>query len=269
MTDTLTQIRAAARDVVPDLVALLRSVPNADTVAVGTWTIGDVAAHLSHCLRVDTDAIAGKPLPDAVVTRSGIAEATANLLAEDGERDPAALADRISALATEFDDVASRSTSATVDWLEGTRLAPSAVAGHLLNELLVHGRDIADAVGRPWPIRRHHALLALDEGAFPLVAALSSTAFVNQEKAGSFRARVELRPRGGRRTVMVFDHGSLTLEAGGARDVDARVSVEAEAFLLLALGRQGMGKPILSGKLVAWGRRPWKLLRVLTVLGLP
>jgi hypothetical protein len=62
------------------------------------------------------------------VTKAGIAEATAKLLAEDSERGPAALADRIGTLAGEFDDVASRSQSATVEWLQGTRLPVSAVA---------------------------------------------------------------------------------------------------------------------------------------------
>lgn len=146
----------------PRLVALVRSVPNPNSASVGTWTVGDVAAHLSHGFRADTDAIAGRPVPEAIVTKAGIAEATAKILAEDSERDPAVLADRMSALATEFDDVASRSRSATVDWLQGTRLPPSAVACHLLNECLVHGHDIAKATGRPWPIQRHHALLAIE-----------------------------------------------------------------------------------------------------------
>ena len=203
------------------------------------------------------------------MTKAGIAEATAKLLAEDDERAPVVLADRIATLADEFDAVASRSQSATVDWLQGTRLPPSAVAGHLLNECLVHGHDIAKATGRPWPIRRHHALLAIDGFLLPLLAALPPTAFLNQEKAESFRARIELRPRGGRRTLMVFDGGSLTLDAAGTPDVDAHISADPAAFLLVFIGRQKIWKPLLGGKLAAWGPRPWKLIRVLTVMSPP
>ncbi|WP_284740349.1 maleylpyruvate isomerase N-terminal domain-containing protein [Amycolatopsis sp. RTGN1] len=163
----------------------MRSIPDADSVSVGTWTVSDVAAHLSHVFRFDTDAIAGRPVPEAVVTAAGMAEVNAKLLAEDGERDPAALADRIGALATEFDDVVSRSGAVTVDWLQGVRLPPSTVACHLLVECLMHGHDIARAAGRPWPVRRRHALLAVEGGVLPLIAALPPTAFVNQEKAGS------------------------------------------------------------------------------------
>jgi hypothetical protein len=265
----MAQARAALRDAVPSLVALVRSAPDANAASVGTWTVGDVAAHLSHVFRVDTDAIAGRPVPEAIVTKAGIAQATARLLAEDGERDPVVLADRIGILANEFDDVASRSQSATVEWLQGTRLPPSAVACHLLEECLVHGHDIAQATGRPWPIRRHHALLAVEGGVLPLIAALPPTAFLNQEKAGSFRARIELCLRGGRRTLMVFDGGSLTLDAADARDVDAHISADPPTLMLVLIGRQGIWKPLLEGKLAPWGRRPWKLTRMLTMMSPP
>jgi hypothetical protein len=41
--DTLVQARAALRDVVPNLVTLVSSIPDANSASVGTWTVGDVA----------------------------------------------------------------------------------------------------------------------------------------------------------------------------------------------------------------------------------
>jgi uncharacterized protein (TIGR03083 family) len=257
------------RDIVPSLITLVRSVPDANSTSVGTWTVGDVAAHLSHVFRFDTAAIARKPVPQATVTSAGMAEANATMLAEDSERDPAVLADRISTLADEFDDAAARSRTATVEWLQAIRLPPSAVACHLLEECLIHGHDIARAAGRPWPIQRHHALLAIEGAVLPLIAALRPTAFVNQEKAGSFRARFDLRLRGGGRTVMTFDRGSLTLESEDARDVDAHISADPAALMLVFIGREAIGKPLLGGKLTAWGRRPWKLAHMLTAINPP
>jgi hypothetical protein len=267
--DVLAQARAALRDVVSSLVTLVRSVPDANSVSVGTWTVGDVAAHLSHVFRFDTDAVAGRQVPEAIVTAVGMAEVNAKMLAEDGEREPAVLADRIGALAHEFDDVVSRSRAGAVEWLQGVRLPPSAVACHLLEECLIHGHDIASVTGRPWSIQRHHALLAVEGAVLPLIAALPPTAFVNQENAGSFRARFELRLRGGGRTVMAFDRGSLTLDTAGARDIDAHISADPSALMLVFIGRQGIGKPLLGGKLAAWGPRPWKLARMLTVIDPP
>jgi hypothetical protein len=267
--DTLAQARAALRDIVPSLITLVRSIPDADSASVGTWTVGDVAAHLSHVFRFDTDAVAGRPVPEAIVTTAGMAEVNAKMLAADGERNPAVLADRIGTLANEFDDVASRSRAATVDWLQGARLPPSAVACHLLEECLIHGHDIAKVTGRPWPIQRHHALLAVEGAALPLIASLPPTAFLNQEKAGSFRASFELRLRGGGRTLLVFDRGSLRIGAGCARDVDAHISADPHALMLVFIGRQGIRRPLLGGKLTAWGRRPWKVARMLTVISPP
>ncbi|WP_433432307.1 maleylpyruvate isomerase N-terminal domain-containing protein [Nonomuraea sp. CA-141351] len=265
----MTQARAALRDVVPSLVELVRSVPDANADSVGTWTVSDVAAHLAHVFRFDTDAVGGRPVPEATVTTAGMAEANAKMLARDGERDPVVLADRIGTLANEFDDIASRSRAATVNWLQGARLPPSAVACHLLEECLIHGHDIAVATGRSWPIQRHHALLAVEGGVLPLIASLPPTALLDQEKARSFRARFDLRLRGGSRMLMVFDRGSLTLDAGSARDVDAHLSADPAALMLVFIGRQGIGKPLLEGKLAAWGRRPWKLARMLTVISPP
>ncbi|MFD8379621.1 maleylpyruvate isomerase N-terminal domain-containing protein [Streptomyces sp. NPDC059679] len=267
--DAMAQARAALRDVVPRLVALVRSAPDANAASVGTWTVGDVAAHLSHVFHFDTNAVAGRPILEAMVTKTGMAGVNAKMLAEDGERDPAVLADRIDMLANEFDDVASRARAATVTWLQGVGLPPSAVACHLLEECLIHGHDIAKATGRPWSIQRDHALLAVEGAVLPLIGALPPTAFLNQEKAGSFRARFELRLRGGERATMNFDRGSLTLDAGCARDVDAHISADPSALMLVFIGRQGIWKPLLEGKLTAWGRRPWELARMLTVISPP
>jgi hypothetical protein len=68
---------------------------------------------------------------------------------------------------------------------------------------------------------------------------------------------------------MVFDRGSLTLGTGRARDVDAHISADPPALMLILIGRQGMVKPLLEGKLTAWGPRPWKLTRMLTAMSLP
>ena len=299
----LTPVRTALREVVPGLVALVRNLGEADPVSVGTWTTSEVAAHLSHVFRFDIDAIAGNPVPDATVTAAGMAEVNAKLLADDGERDPAALADRLSALAAEFDEVASRSPADTaefdnvasraddnvasragtaefddvgsrsradtVEWLQGLRLPPSVVAAHLLEECLIHGHDLASATGRPWPIQRDHALLAVEGGVLPLITALPPTAFVDQEKAGYFRARFEVRLRGGGRTTMVFDRGSLTLDENYSGAVDACLSADPAALMLVFIGRQNIGKPLLAGKLAAWGPRPWKLARLLTAISPP
>ena len=265
----MDQARAALREVVPRLADLVRSVRDPGVPSIGTWTAGDVAAHLSHVFRLDTDAVAGRPLPAVTVTTAGMAEFNTAKLAEDDERDPAALAARIGTLADEFDEIAARSQPPEVGWLQGIRLPPSAVACHLLEECLTHGHDIAAATGSPWRIRRHHALLAVEGGALPLIAALPPDAFLDKEKARGFRAGIDMRLRGGSRKTLVFDHGSLTVAEPGAHDVDAHLSADPATLMLVFIGRLGIAKPVLAGKLVAWGRRPWKLATMLTAISPP
>jgi uncharacterized protein (TIGR03083 family) len=261
MTDP---VKAAVREVVPQLVSLLQNVPDAEATAVGTWTVGDVAAHLSHAFRFDIDALAGKPVPEAVVTTAGMADVNAKLLADDDVRDPVALADRILSLAKELDDVP---TATSVEWLQGIQLPPSVVAAHLLEECLIHGYDIAKATGRTWEIRRDHAVLAIESGVLPLIAAMPSTAFVDQRRGASFRARIEISLRGGGRTLLVFDEGSLTF--GTAGDIDAHLWADPAALMLVFIGREPLWKPVIAGKLIAAGRRPWKLAQMLTAISPP
>lgn len=267
--DMLAEARAAVGEVVPPLARLVRNISDPNAPAVGTWSAGEVAAHLTHVLAGDGDAIAGRPLPSVSVTRADIAELTAQFLDDDPERDPTVLADRIEELGREFDAVAAASRAASVDWLGGAVLPPSAVACHLLEECLVHGHDIATATGQRWPIQRRHALLAIEGGALQIIAALPPSAFINQRKAGSFRARVEVRLRGGGRNRLVIEDGSQTIVPGGGRDVDAHISADPAAFLLVLMGRAARWKPLVTGKVAVWGRRPWKLVRMFDVLSGP
>src|SRR5204862_7165722 len=120
------------------------------------------AARVSRVCGADPAALAGRPMPTAPVSTASGAEPTATMLADDGERDPVTLADRIGDMAGVFDEVAAGCRADTVIWLGGALLAPSAVACHLLEECLVHGHDIARASGRPWPIQSRHARLAIE-----------------------------------------------------------------------------------------------------------
>jgi len=265
----MAEARAALHEVVSGFVRLVRAIPDPNVPSIGSWRVGDVAAHLSHALRVDTDAVAERPLPPATVTKAGMDELTEMMLSEDSERSPTVIADNIDELFREFDEVASRSQATTVDWLQGARIPPSAVACHLLEECLVHGHDIATATNQPWVIERHHALLAIECFALPLIQALPPTALLNPDRAQSLCAQIDMRLRGGVRTHMALNNGSLTFDSDAVSNVDVHVSADPAAFLLMFMGRQGMWKPLVTGKAMAWGRRPWQLVRALGVLAPP
>lgn len=263
------QAREALHEVVPRLVDLIRSIHDPDVPAIGSWTIAEVTAHVSHAVTFDRDALVGEPLPEATVTGAGMTTLNERLLRDDPVRDTRLLAERIDALAGEFDTAVASSDDRPVTWLGGISMAPSAVACHLLEECLMHGHDIAAAVGRRWPIERRHAVLAVEGGVFPIISALPPTAFVDPNKAGALRTTVELRIRGGGRTFMCLEDGELRLRSAAVGPVDAHLSADPTALMLTFLGRQGIARAISQGRLAAWGRRPWWLPRLLAATNPP
>jgi len=74
--------------------------------------------------------------------------------------------------------------------------------------------------------------------------------------------------RGGVRRVLAIDDGRLTVTVDDA-PVDCHVSAEPVALLLIAYGRRRQWIPILTGKVDAWGRKPWLGPRLVRYLVTP
>jgi hypothetical protein len=263
----LTDARTAIAAITPSFVRLVRESAH-DGPAVGHWGTGDVACHVSHVITADTAALAGQPPPTTKLTPAAVAVLTDAMLADDPERDVGVLADRIEALLADFLAVSDAPASEEVTWLGDIRLPASAVACHLLEELLVHGFDMATATNGAWTIAPAHAALAIVGAAAPIVTAAGPTAFVDPERAQGFRARFDVRLRGHQRFTFVFDDG-MTIEDDTSEPVDAHVSADPVAMLLLMLGRVSAARAILGGKITGWGWRPWRLRRMLTVMTPP
>jgi hypothetical protein len=197
--------------------------------------------------------------------------ATSAGVRSDPERDLAVLADRIESRAKEY--LASCAGAAAHEmraWLvEGVRLPLPVFTGHLLNETIVHGYDIARAGGRKWSIERGHAAMVVESFLFPAIQALGPRTMVNQEAAAGLRATYEVRIRGGGRHVFAFDDGTLTVGAPGSGRVDCHLSADPGALLLVAWGRRSQWAAIASGQLTAWGRKPWLGPRLRTLMRNP
>ena len=129
-----------------------------------------------------------------------------------------------------------------------------------LGELLVHGLDLGRATGTAWEIEPVDARLVLGNigDLLPLL--------VDPVTAGQLTATIEVRLRGSGPAeppiVLVFTDGRLSVGPGPAPRADVRISAEPVAFLLISYGRLGQWRPILTGRVLAWGRRPWIALRL-------
>ena len=253
---------AAIQDVLAKFTGLLRCNPGVTATAVGSWTLPDVACHVSHVIERDTDALTGRPLPDVELSPDAVAAWTNSMLEDDPERDLTRLADRIDALGATFLGLQADPPSDAVTWIGGIQLPPYAVACHLLEELLVHGYDAAQAARTRWRIAPAHAALAIVGAGVPIMSA-SPASWVKPSYDPRVRARVEFRLRDHERLALELDHG-LHVELPPARSrADAYLSADPAGLLLVLFGRQSKLGVVVRGKVLAWGRRPQALFTLL------
>jgi hypothetical protein len=249
---------SAVLAVLARLSALLRSHPMASAQAIGSWTVPEVACHVSHVIATDTDALSGGELPSIELSPADVAVMTDARLAADPERDLVALADRLDALGATFLELRAHRPAGPVAWVGGTKLPPSAVVCHLLEELLVHGYDVARAVRTSWRMEPAHAALAITGGALPIIAA-SPQSWIRPGTGPHTRARVDIRLRGFERFVLDARAEGLFVEMPAGPGADVHLSAAPVELLLVMLGRLTPWRAALAGKVFGWGRRPLAL----------
>jgi hypothetical protein len=271
--------RDALRETLPRFSALLRSVGDPDAPAVGTWSIAETAAHVREVSVLNsTWATAGTPPPEfqrvyeraATVAIDQVSELNALSLASAHERDVHALTslieervDRMLYLTAEADG------NERVSWLGGLKLPLIAVLGHTLSELLVHGGDIARAEGRAFPITAAQATLIFEGFLFPLLTAADAAGFGGERSDLMRPVCCELRLRGCERVLLVADQSRVVIEEPGARPADVHIAADPAVMWLLMFNRIRPLGPALRGQLRVWGRRPWRLRRLMQLLQTP
>jgi uncharacterized protein (TIGR03083 family) len=268
---SLEAARHAVAELTPKLTHLLRSVSDPAAPAVGTWTAGDVAAHLAHVVGLDLEAVRGPGAETALEAQSVAAprairelkHMTAALLDRDPVRDPTVQAARVEAGIAALLDACDEGDR-VVPWLLGITLPRSAVCSHQVYEMLLHGSDIARGAGLEWTISPDLARLAIEGFVLAAIGGLGAS-----DPRHEPLASCEIRLRGGGRFVL-----ALT-EAGPAvfppRDrVDLRMSADPVAMLIGISGRGGSRLArVLSGRIVAWGPHPLRGLRVFDAIKAP
>lgn len=169
------------------------------------------------------------------------------------ETGPHALADLIE---REFELLTAHLTESDGQWLYGVHVAPSKLFGLAINELILHGRDLAAISGATPPTYESFEALAAAD-------ALMSTAgsFVDKEKA---RAQPDgiyhVRFRGGKDYTWTKKDDTLRITEGKPAKADAHLVTDPATFLLSSLGRISQLRAGLSGKMLSYGRKPWRFL---------
>lgn len=247
---------------------LVRSVQHPERPAIGDWTVGDAAVHVSHIFSVLTaTAKGGGSVTDDIWD---LGTMTKVMVAGESDRDLQTVAKRIDEGAAEFLTSIDRlDPAAPRQWIIGAiEVETRMLLGHVLNEILIHGRDIAKPEKLPWKIERRDAAMVVNGFLLPSLSSLGSAMMT--DAAQDETAVLDIRVRGGNDAVFRFDKGSFSIDPGPASGkVDCHMSVDPEAFLLVAWNRVSQWSEIPKGKLVAWGRKPWVALKLRGMLRNP
>jgi len=250
--------------------ALLGSVSDGqgDTPVSGlAWAVAEVAAHLVALLNQSAAYTSGAR--DGAAERAALPPSgnAAERLALGNARELEVLAERripvlrrlLAAAVDEYATaISGRGGDGPIETLLGQE-DPAAMTAGLVGEQLVHGFDLARALGRPAAIDPDAARLAL-AGSAPLLPY-----FVDAEAIRDVSARIEIRIAGGSRFALVLERGRAAVEPADGR-CDCWIRVEPVPYLLLAFGRIGRVRPLLRRQVRSGGRRPWIAMRLASYL---
>ncbi len=278
--------REAARRALPEagarLLRMLRASEPDTPVPGSDWRIAEVASHLGYVLHGFTEAATGNSaqyaryVPQEQDFHQRLAAVNGTLvreLAESTEGRPFAAAVTMieEGLAAFLAATATLDPDAPLDtpWYgPGVTRTPDTLTALALGECLVHGLDIARATGTPWPIERAEAtVVAREVFARMLPLMLTET---GRATTVAYRIRWRGAPQGAPDLVIRLAGGRVAVgpPAAGER-VDCRISADPVAFLLVGYGRAATWRETLTGRIFAWGRRPWMAARLVRLFCRP
>ncbi len=225
------------------------------------WTVADAAAHLAIGLRGFTDAVESGAttwlpfIPDTTRYPDRLGGLNRATISAEPRRPPSDAGRAISEAANAFLDatsgLAATQTVPTPWYGDGVTHTVLSATCLLVGEQLVHGYDIARAVRRPWPITSAEALVI-----FEGIRAMMPLA-VNTEVARDLSATYALHLGRKAPFVVRISGGSATVNPPGRTRIDCHIAGTPKALMMVGYGRISQWRAIGTGRLVAWGRKPW------------
>jgi uncharacterized protein (TIGR03083 family) len=248
------RISAALVDVAGRIAAMVRDLSDtAIPIPRSEWTVGEAAAHLAYTNIGLAIMARGVFIPYADGTRAGFAEANAAALEGYTDRDGPLLAGRIVDGARSFvAEAAAQPPGGTYETPMGS-MDLDTFAAYVLTHNLMHGCQIADALGAPYPFEPEHAAMVWR--------------FLAHGIRVMFReeAAAELVPAGACITItvgdvvsgaLVFGDGTVRVESGVAGEADCHLSADPLTFFRVMLQLVDVTDAVEQGGLRISGSRP-------------
>ncbi|WP_433042242.1 maleylpyruvate isomerase N-terminal domain-containing protein [Dactylosporangium sp. CS-033363] len=257
--------------------ALLRHPAAGTAMATADWSVADTAAHVLTLAQVYRSLLGrlDPPAPHVadeildVVTVDTVADFNEILLAQIGTREPVRLAGLLEAeFARMTEAAAGRDPAATVPWLGGSNVPVAGLFGHLVNELHIHGRDIARALGEPWTIPAPEAALFFELFLLGVIREGYGTLVDGVTLRDPARIAVEFHSAHTTPVTVTLTDDVVSWEPAGGR-VDVRVRFDPPTLNLMLFGRLSRARAVAGGGIRIGGPRPWKILPFLRKLRMP
>jgi uncharacterized protein (TIGR03083 family) len=272
------EVRAALADACTRFETLIAGI-NARAMATAEWTVMDTAAHVTGIAWLYTALVVSDdtPLPIPGMREPILATTVDNihggvnvqLLRRYPEREPDAVAARLRSSVDEILRLtADADPSRTITWLGGSSVPLAGVLAHLVNEMLVHGSDIARGIGAPWQIPQEYAALFFELFLIEIMRNGLGILLDDHRPVRRGRIAVEFRSAYTRPVTVVVDSGHVFVEEP-SRDNDVRVWFKPTALILVLFHYMTHSRAAMTGSLTVWGRRPWLLAPFLKKIRLP
>jgi hypothetical protein len=271
-------LRASVRDTTQRFSDLVVGARDVTARATTSWSVAQIAAHVTivsllHNITLRPDH-PGLPVPDladrvAATTVDTVAQLNELALAHYPERDPWVVTGQLRA---EVDQMLAASDgldpTTVLPWLGGANISVAGIFAHMLNELSLHGWDVARATGARWEIPPADAAPFFEVFVVGLVRSGYGRLLDGDVPSTPDRVAVRFRSKLTEPVTIVLRDGRVTLarEPGPA---DVVVSYHPTWFNLMMFGRVSRLRALATGRVVVRGRRPWLLPRFLAVVRMP
>ena len=271
-------VRESVRTTAGRFCELVASVPDPAATASAGWTVADVAAHVTTVASLETMLLGAAELPFPM---PGMAEAIAattvdtvhglndqvmsRFLERDVTRVLGMLRHHVDLMLTASQD---RDPRETFSWLGEARLTLAGMLAHMVNELLIHGNDIARAVKVPWAMPAEDAALFFDLFTVGLANGQKGRLLDGSKRPLRRRIAVEFRSGYTTPVTVVVCDGRVTVEPVGP-GADAWVRFDPATLNMMMFGRISKLRAVLTRKIIIGGRRPWLVPAFLRTVRFP
>ena len=249
--DILAAARGGLALVVEECARLVETQPQTSIPIPGSdWTVRDAAVHLIGANHRHIAYVRGGATGSATLDKEHFDARTRSQNHENPESDPKKLAGE---MRDGFEQLVAATAAAPADqpiaYHAGLRPTLATLTSILLGEYLLHGYDVAGAVGQPWPIDPEHAALVV--AAYRLAYGL----MFQPEAAAGLQATYRINvPATDPFFVRVTD-GTYE-EIAAPPSVDCTISCDPVTALMVQSGRIKQWPAIALGRLTFTGDRP-------------